>query len=140
MTRDRALGQVGSLLEEMSLEPVPDPLTGLELAYAEAFRWVAALKVLVGEMNSPLGVNRHAEDVVHPLAALYGEWLDRYARIQKIALDAGIDERRVRATEATTTGLFDAVTTALAAAGLTPGQEANFRRALADSLRALGSG
>lgn len=139
MARDHALGQVGELLEEMGQEPVPDPLTGLELAYASAHRMTAVLSLLVGRANSPLGVNRHGEDVVHPLTALYGEWLDRYARIQKLALDAGIDERRTQVAEADIARLFDAVTTALDAAGLTPEQEASFRVSLAGELRSIGS-
>jgi hypothetical protein len=98
---------------------------------------VAVLGILVSERDSLLGLNRFDEYVVHPLTALYGEWVDRYARVQKLALDAGIDERRTSIAEADTERLFGAVVNALDAAGLTPAQEATFRAALAANLTAI---
>lgn len=140
LARDRALGQVGELLAELGEEPVPDPLSGLELAYARAARMTAATGILVDGLNSPLGLNRFDEEVIHPLVALHGEWLDRYARIQKLALDAGIDERRLTLAERDAKVLLDAVAVAIDAAGLTPDQQGRFRGALADKLRALDAG
>jgi len=133
--RIRALGSFGELLEEVRRQPVPDSLTALEDAYGAAFHMTAALRILVEESNSVLGINRFAEDVVHPLTSLYGEWLDRYARIHKLALDAGIEERRAKADDAQVERLFRAIGRALASVELTPEQQENFRRRLAAELR-----
>jgi hypothetical protein len=132
-----AVGQLGALLAEMGETPTPHPFEGLVTAYAKADRMVRALELLVGEMPSPLGINRFDEFVVHPLTALYGEWVERYARLQKLALDAGIDERRQQMSEAEARNLFAAFRQAIDATGLTPAQEAAFRDALASALRDL---
>lgn len=137
ITRERALGQVGQLLAELECEAVPDPLSGLEHAYGLSARMVAATGILVDGLDSPLGTNRHDEQVIHPLVALHGEWLDRYARCQKLALDAGIDERRLTMAERDARTLLDVVGRAIEAAGLTPAQEEAFRVNLAGRLRAL---
>jgi hypothetical protein len=131
----RAEGELGKLLTEMGEEPTPHPLDGLEEIYATAGRMTAALRILIAELPTPLGVNRFEEQVVHPLVALYGEWLDRYARVQKIALDAGLDQRRQQMAEKDVSDLFDAVNKALDAAGLTPAQRDSFRHGLAGALR-----
>lgn len=140
VAREIAVGQLGALLAEMGETPTPHPFDGLVTAYAKADRMVRALELLVGEMPSPLGINRFDEFVVHPLTALYGEWVERYARLQKLALDAGIDERRQQMSEAEARDLFAAFRQAIDATGLTPVQEAAFRDALAAALRNLDPG
>lgn len=127
---------MGKLLADMGQSPYPHPLDGLEDTYATAGRMVAALKVLVAELETPLGRNRFEEQVIHPLVALYGEWLDRYARVQKIALDAGLDQRRQAMAEHEVAELFDAVNKGLDAAGLTPEQRTAFTNGIAGALRA----
>lgn len=140
ITRERALGQVGQLLEELGEEPVPDPLTGLEHAYALSARMLAATGILVAQLDSPLGFNRHDEQVIHPIVALHGEWHDRHVRTQKLALDAGIDERRLNMAERDARTLLDAVGKAIEAAALTADQQGRFRSELATRLRDLNAG
>lgn len=131
----RAEGELGKLLAEMGEQPVPHPLDGLEHTYAKAGQVLAALSVLVAELDSPLGINRFGEHVVHPLVGLLGEWVDRYAKVQKVTLDAGLDERRQALDEGDVTALLDAMKAEMAAAGLTSAQQEAIGRGIADRIR-----
>ncbi len=71
------------------------------------------------------------------LLALYGQWVDRYARACKLALDAGVDERMLRLAESDADRLFTAITGAMETAGLSLDQREAFRVALAAELRAV---
>lgn len=82
-----------------------------------------------------LGVDKESEMTVHILVKLYGEWLDRYLKASKTALDAGIDERIVRNAEATTDRLVKVVNMALHNAGLNHAQQDAFKLALAEAIR-----
>lgn len=142
LTRQRALGQVGELLAEMGEDPVPDPLTGLEVAYHRAARMCAVLGVLVEDLDDVVGLNRHDEYVIHPVVSEHRTWLELYARIQKLALDAGIDERRLARDEREARALLEAVAGTLddTEVGLTPAQREAFSVKLAGRLRALDPG
>lgn len=133
IARRQAEGALGQLLEELG-EPAdaPHPLEGLPDAYGRAWLMVTALDLLTRDLASPLGVNRHDEQVVHPLVALHGEWLDRWARIQKLTLDAGLDQRRQTLDELQVSALFDAISRASAP---WPASADEFRRRLAEELR-----
>lgn len=84
------------------------------------------------------GVDHNGNQVEHVLVALYEKWTGIYARACKMALDAGIDERRVQLAEQTTETMFTAVTRALAAVALSPSDRDAFTAALAAELRTVG--
>lgn len=129
-------GQIGKLLEELRDQPTPPLIDGLEAAVDHCARMVVALR-FVATGRDALGVNRFGEQVPDPAVAMYGEWVDRYARATKLALDAGIDERRTRLSELDAGVLFDAIGNALITAGLSVEQQQAFRSALATGLRAI---
>lgn len=70
------------------------------------------------------------------LLTLYSEERDRLVRYAKAALDAGVEERRVRLAEAEAADLFAGIGQAIRAAAMTAQQAEVFQRSLADSLRA----
>jgi len=49
----------------------------------------------------------------HVLVDLYGQWLDRQAKVTKLALDAGIDERRVKMAEGTANEIVETMQDAM---------------------------
>lgn len=151
--------EAGRLLDEMGA-PDEHPVQRLLDALDQAGRMVAVLRLLVGGLDlaseyevwrndkgdphyhvteagftGPLPSGAGAPNV---LVALYGEWLDRYAKFSKLALDAGIDERRTQLAEVQANGLLTAVTAAL---GSIPAEHhVTFREALANELRSLPTG
>lgn len=69
------------------------------------------------------------------LVVLYNDERDRLASYAKAALQANVDERRVRMAEADARMLFGAVAKAMAKVKMTPEQTEVFRAELADALR-----
>lgn len=132
-------GEVGRLLEQMGADPVPDLIDGLLIAVEHCARMVAVYRI-VAAGRGVLGVNRHGEEVADPGVVEYRNWLDQYARLTKLALDAGIDERRIRISEAQSQGLFGCIERAFKRMAPPPGFVAEFGSVLADELRALDAG
>lgn len=133
----RSIGQFGRLLEEAASRPVPHPLQGLPADYAKASRMVTVLEAFISALQDPLGENRFGEQVIHPLVVLYGEWLDRSAKLAKTALDANLDERQRQVDEAEAAELVGAIRAAKSRAALTPAQADQFDAALDEALAAL---
>lgn len=153
---DRALVQVGQLVDELGIDP-KHPLEGLLEAVDRAGAMVGPLGELVrglhvqhgdqpatnakpagdGEGTPTAPALLHDGDRAHILVTLYGEWLDRYGRLCKLALEAGVDERRVQMAEAQAERLFGAVTRALVRAKVPAEHVEAFRVSLAAELRAL---
>lgn len=133
----RAQGALGQLVAELEEQPIPHPLVGLEDTYAISGRFLAAVKQLVEELDSPLGINRFDEQVVHPLVALFGEWVDRYTRVQKVTLDARLDERRAPLDAGEADAIRTIFVEAVAAAGLTPEQQEAIEQHVSTGLRSL---
>ncbi len=150
--------EAGQLLDELAVT-AKHPLDALLEALDHAGTMVAALRLLVAGLElasehdilqtvtgprffvtTPglTGLKPTGEGAPHVLVALYGEWLDRYGKIAKLALDAGIDERRTQLAESTAGRLFTAVDRALST--LPEGVRNTFREALANELRALPTG
>ena len=111
-----------------------DPLDAVIAAVHEAAGNVAYLRGLVGDDENrgrfitPLGMSVVVE--------LYNEERDRLARYSKLALDAGIDERRLRVDEGRIVALGAAVDAAITDVGLDPEQREALRAALGRQLRA----
>lgn len=81
------------------------------------------------------GLNHNGEMVPHVYTQLLKIWTERYERACKTALDAGVEERRIRLAEDTSATFFAALNKALDAAGLDPTARAALHQALAFELR-----
>lgn len=81
------------------------------------------------------GLNHLGEQAPHVYVGLLRIWTERYERACKTALEAGIEERRVRLAEDTADTFFSALSKAIAVAGLDPALRAVLTQALADELR-----
>lgn len=154
-------GQVGQLLRDLDLGPVSNPIDGLLEAMRHAGSMVRLLRLMVGRLDTepmyetdhlimpdgdlvtvtkPGGIwgwNKDNEQAPNVIVSLYGTWLERYAKIAKMCSDAGLDERIVRNAEATTGGLFVALTRALERIELPAATQSELRRCLGEELRAL---
>jgi hypothetical protein len=73
----------------------------------------------------------------HPLLRVYGESVDRLARISKIAADAGVEARRLELDELVVERLAGAVRAALAEVELTADQQTQLRESLTRHLSSL---
>ena len=104
-----ALGEVEREAVRLGWSLDVDPLDALTEVVREAAANVAAFRSAVeqlglrvaedGGVAVPDGRDGRAEARPHVLVVMYAEWLDRLARFAKLALDAGVDERRVRLAE-----------------------------------------
>lgn len=141
--------RIEDLLVEHDL-PDADPIDGLLEVVRRTGAMMRVLGMLVGELDpDDTGFHHlHAEKptpidsigtevVIHPLVTEYGTWVDRHAKSCKLALDAGIDERRVRVAERQVSGLEQAVVKALERTEMPPAVRQAFVLNLADELRQL---
>jgi hypothetical protein len=105
-------GELGALLRELEAEAGQlHPAVVLLEQVARCYAMVEVLGDMVGglAMSGPGQVPAGSETVYgrdhlgdarpHVLVTLYETWVDRAARTSKLALDAGVDERRVRLSE-----------------------------------------
>ncbi len=83
------------------------------------------------------GLNHQDEMVPHMYVVLLKSWTERYERACKTALDAGIDERRIRLEESQGDILFTALEAAMKRSGLSPDQVRVFSVAISEELRKL---
>ena len=89
----------------------------------------------VADTDAFWGEDKDGQMVPHTYVQLLRIWTERYERACKTALDAGIEERRIRLAEDTADTFFTALSKAVAAADLTPKQMEALTRALAKELR-----
>lgn len=117
------------LYPEVGFEIVGD---GLHLGGDTGLRWIST--------NQPLfGPDHQGDGRPHVLIDMLRVWTELAAKACKLALDAGIDERRLQMEEAETDQLLGAVMRALATIEATVPQQEAFTMALAGELRALES-
>ena len=105
--------QVASLATEADVEPLEVLLRSIRLAWG-AVEWCRSFigqteYALIEERNNPAIDDEDAgaklkrviqlEKRLLAFQAIYGDWMDRAAKHAKLALDAGIEERRVRIAE-----------------------------------------
>jgi hypothetical protein len=90
--------------------------------------------------STPLVQHGQWTATVAPLVTLYGEWSDRMARLAKLALDAGVDERAIALAERLGALLADTLEAALSDRewGLTEEQRHLGRTVLGRHLKAVG--
>lgn len=114
---DELKGNLGALLEELELDgqhrhPIEILLDAVHRCHSMAQVLGALVGGLSTDASAPpdgfgataLGVrlwgpNHLGDGAPHVLLNEYGVWLERSARASKLALDAGVDERRVRMAE-----------------------------------------
>lgn len=104
--RRLAMHSVGSLMDRYMHAGDQDPLEALltELARSAVMVETLAAAVIELEMEPEAGEaiygpNHSGDAVPHVLVAMLNEERDRKARFAKMALDAGVEERRVRVAE-----------------------------------------
>lgn len=137
-------GKVGELLEEMSIES-QHPIEGLLEAVRQSGAMMRMMSHLVGELDigfdvemvltpwgddyivdskSLYGPNSKGDGAPHVLVNLYGVWLERHAKVCKLALDAGIAERQLRIEESKAAQLAMAIRGVLTDLNLSAEQQA----------------
>lgn len=95
-------GQIGALLAELELDAADvHPVEVILDAVRRAWAMVQVLGALVGEIDrGGLWGPDHLDDArPHVATEMYRVWLADAGRLSKLALDAGVDERRVRLAE-----------------------------------------
>lgn len=154
-----AEGEIGQLMRECDI-PEQHPIDGLLEVVRVSGSMMRLLTVKVGELaeeptieevlvekgddlgirrvageDAFWGLNHQGEMVPHTYVTLLRIWTERYERACKTALEAGIEERRIRLAEDTTDTFFSALSKAIVLAGLDPAAQAALKQALANELR-----
>lgn len=157
----QAQGEIATLMREVDI-PDQHPLDGLLEVVRVSGSMMRLLTVKVGELNEDpetrevmeenpktgelklkkldegdglWGYDKDNQRTPHIWVQLLRIWSERYERACKTALDAGIDERKVRLAEDTADTFFTALSKATATAGLSPAQLEALMRSLARELR-----
>lgn len=155
-----AEGEIAELMRECDI-PEQHPIDGLLEVVRVSGSMMRLLTVKVGELKEDpaihevlvengkgdlstrrvadeeafWGLNKDGEMAPHVYVQLLKVWTERYERACKTALDAGIEERRIRLAEDTSETFFSALGKAVVAAGLDPATRAALNAALAAELR-----
>lgn len=159
----RAMGEAGQLLAECADQVAGrGTVEALEDLRTHAAAMVMTLRILIDDLPVKAGwrfdqakgaggatqrlVTVEAEGVVGPdhqgnqranvLVTLYGEWVDRSARVEKVAADLGLEERRVRVEEDTARMVVAVVRSTLVALGVSF-DDALVPMLVAENLRAV---
>lgn len=102
LARQQVQGEIGDLLEQLELDP---SLVNYAEVLAEqvtlAHALVAVLKLEVAKLDtsSLYGPDHLGDARPHVLMTMLREWVGESARLSKMAIDAGVDERRVQLAE-----------------------------------------
>ena len=121
LQKQQLQGDLGRLLEELEMTASEKhPVQALTDALARCSAMVAITGARLGGLGmdpSKGGAQLYGKDHLgnhrpHVLTEMYGQWLDRLARVSKLCLDAKLDERQIRLEEqkaAMLVGVFRAV-------------------------------
>jgi hypothetical protein len=151
---DRIATKVGDLLDQVAIHD-QHPIDGLLEAVDRTGNIARILARLANDLDLRPQLGVSPDGTIGIGAALYGPdhnldgrphvlmemlrvWTELHAKACKLALDAGIDERRLQLEENEVDQLMEAVMVGLAAAGLDAAQQARFTAAFAPKLRELG--
>lgn len=155
-----AVGEIGDLMRECDI-PEQHPIDGLLEVVRLSGSMMRLLTIKVGELDEDpqvrevlvegkggelstkwvsdregfWGLDKDGQMVPHIYVQLLRVWTERYERACKTALDAGIEERRLRLAEDTSETFFQALSKAVIAAGLDPELRQALHMALATELR-----
>jgi hypothetical protein len=107
LQREQLEGDLGVLLAELEIQAADrHPVDVLLAAVARCSAMAQVLGALVGGLTTTTGgpgalwgPNHLGDGAPHVLTTMYGQWLDRAARASKLAIEAGVEERRVRLAE-----------------------------------------
>lgn len=151
LARARLNGDLDQLLGELEVEAAGrHPVDVLLDAVHRANAMAQVLGALVGGLRTDglpavaaegdhgrlWGRNHLGDGAQHVLVEMYGQWLDRAARAAKLALDAGVEERRVRLAEDQAQLIARMMLSFAEALGLDPTEE-RVRSAMRRSLTAV---
>lgn len=147
LRRMRAEGKIAALVDAMGEADDLHPLEVLVAAVGRAHRAAALLEVLVSDLSPhPVGDDGEATAGLygpdhlgdarpHVLVELLRQWNTEAGRLSKMAVDAGVEERRVRVVEEQAHGIARAVSGValaliqqLVAVGVDPAILARFQR------------
>jgi hypothetical protein len=147
-TREKLAGRIDALVAEVADTEPRHPIENLLEAGQRSTNMARFFERMVGMLTAGKWTNEDTEAIgallgpdhtgdlaPHALLRLLKEWTDLQARTAKMALDANVDERRLRLTEALQTRLYDALGKAMTKAGIAGPQAERFRAALGDELR-----
>ena len=155
-----AVGEIGDLMRECDI-PDQHPVDGLLEVVRVSGSMMRLMTFKVGELNEDpeiqeilvehkngelstklvsgrdafWGLDKDGQMAPHPYVTLLRVWTERYERACKTALEAGIEERRLRLAEETSDTFFMAFTKALNLLGLSPEVRSQLTTALANELR-----
>lgn len=155
-----AMGEIGQLMRECDI-PEQHPIDGLLEVVRLSGAMVRLLSIKVGELAEEpevrevlveggdgslstkrvtdgeafWGLNARGEMTPSIYVQMLETWTGRYERACKTALEAGIEERRIRLAEETSETFFTALTKAFQIAGLDAATKAALTQALAAELR-----
>ena len=155
-----AQGEIADLMRECDI-PEQHPIDGLLEVVRVSGSMMRLLTIKVGELKEDpniievlvesksgelstkrvagedafWGLNSDGEMTPSIYVQLLRVWTERYERACKTALEAGIEERRIRLAEDTTDTFFNALAKAVVAAGISPEVRAALNVALAAELR-----
>jgi hypothetical protein len=132
-------GRVGDVIDRYTDTPATHPIEGLLEAVRRSGAMMRAATHFAGELDDPVAWTGgdQPRKIIHPLLEFAHRVTVDHARLTKIALDAGIDERRLKLDQADTDQLFEAVLTASGhpAVAMTVTQREAFLTALGVALR-----
>ncbi len=121
--QERVMSEIAHLFAAERIE-CNDPLEGLAEAERRARTMGRVLEKTASELERWWGPNHLGDAVPHVAVDLLGQWTDKSARISKLAIDAGLDERRVKLAERqgemlaqVLRGFLESLQSALVAAG-----------------------
>lgn len=123
-------GDLGALLAELELDASGrDPVDALLDAVHRCWAMAKVLGALTGGLSTSAGSpdamwgpNHLGDGAPHVLTTMYGQWLERAARASKLAIDAGVEERRVQLAERVGAVMVDVLRGVLDDIGLTEEQ------------------
>jgi hypothetical protein len=152
LQRERLNGDLGRLLEELEVNASNrHPVEILLDAVARTWGMVQVLGALVGGLRTEgpaltdddrgdvgrlWGFDHRRDGAPHVLTDMYATWLDRAVRASKLAIDAGVDERRVQLAQRLAGTMTDVLQAVLADLDLTPAQRQVAAVAIPRHLRA----
>ncbi|UXY28574.1 hypothetical protein N8I87_19750 [Streptomyces sp. HUAS TT20] len=135
--RRQVEGQARSLLAELGVAPVEDPLAQLLRLAGEVLAWQRATAQLVNELESIRYRAANGTEQLRAEVLIYERAMDRAVNVLAAIARLGIDERLVAVTEKQADVVVAAINAAMEAAGISGEQAEQARRAAAQHLRSV---
>ncbi|BFP50013.1 hypothetical protein KCMC57_63810 (plasmid) [Kitasatospora sp. CMC57] len=130
--------EIRSVLAQLDVAPVDDPLTALTVLAGQVVSWQTAIATLVNNLEDRVRYEGAAgAEQLRAEVALYERAMDRTGHVLGLIAKLNIEERLAAVTEAQADRVIAAIDAALAAAGITGPQAAQARQAAARHLTAV---